>query len=195
VEAKVTDAELIRASLEDPGAFTGLFERHFATIHGYLQRQFGSDLADELAGETFVEAFAGRSRYDLEPASALPWLFGIAVNLSRHHHRTERRRAAAYARADSADSADEWAIVDRRLDAAAMGPNLAQSLSALAEGDRDALLLFAWADLSYDQVAQVLAIPTGTVKSRISRARGRLRELLAASGQVLDEEKARNRNG
>ncbi|MGZ7017886.1 MAG: RNA polymerase sigma factor, partial [Acidimicrobiia bacterium] len=65
--------------------------------------------------------------------------------------------------------------VEQRLDAKALGPRLASALGALSDGDRDALLLFAWADLSYDDIAIATDVPVGTVRSRIHRARHRLR--------------------
>jgi RNA polymerase sigma factor (sigma-70 family) len=188
VEGNVTDAELIGASIEDPEDFATLFDRHFDAVHRYLERRLGREVADELAAETFLQAFVARARYDRSHKSARPWLFGIAANLARHQRRTEGRRRRAYARAASEATTAEAIEVDARVDAAARWPALAHALSSLADADRDALLLYAWADLSYDEVGQALAIPTGTVKSRISRARARLRELLAGSGQVEGEQ-------
>jgi RNA polymerase sigma-70 factor (ECF subfamily) len=195
VGATVTDAALIEASLESPETFAGLFDRHFAAVHRYLQRRLDEHLADELAADTFVTAFSARSRFDRSRESALPWLYGIAANLARHQLRKSRRGRAAFARVDREGSADEWATVDSRLDAEAAAQHLTQALATLAEGDREALLLHAWEDLSYAEIAQALEIPVGTVKSRISRSRAQLREHLTASGQVLDEETPRSRHG
>ena len=76
--------------------------------------------------------------------------------------------------------------VDDRIDAAALGARLADSLAKIPSRDRDALLLFAWADLSYEQVGHALEIPIGTVRSRISRARARLREALDGVVEIDD---------
>jgi RNA polymerase sigma factor (sigma-70 family) len=179
-----TDAEAIEASRSNPPRFALVFDRHFAAIHRYLRRRVGKDLADELAAETFVRAFAGRTKYDRTHPDARPWLFGIAANLLRRHARTERRRLLAYARTGIdrlSDSEAEDAA--RRLDAQAAGPRLAAALASLSAAHREVLLLFAWADLSYEDIGSALGLPIGTVRSRLSRARSRMRELLAGFGQ------------
>jgi RNA polymerase sigma factor (sigma-70 family) len=194
VEEKVTDAALIAASIARPDDFGTLFDRHFDAIHRYLERRLGRESADELAAETFVQAFGARERYDPSRESARPWLFGIAANLARHQRRKEGRRSRAYARAAAQSTSAETVEVDGRIDAAAQGPDLIRGLASLAEPDREALLLYAWADFSYEEVGEALGIPTGTVKSRISRARARLREQLAGSGQVEGGEAIESRH-
>jgi RNA polymerase sigma factor (sigma-70 family) len=194
VEQKSTDAALIAGSIEHPQKFAALFDRHFDAVHRYLERRLGRDLADELAAETFVQAFAARDRYDPSHGSARPWLFGIAANLARHQRRTAGRRWRAYARAATQTAAAETIEVDGRIDAASQRPDLARALASLKEPDREALLLYAWAELSYGEIGQALGIPTGTVKSRISRARARLREQLLACGQLEGEAPIKSRN-
>jgi len=115
------------------------------------------------------------------------WLFGIAANLIRRHWRTERRRLRAYARTGVDPIGDEAAEVERRVDAVAAAPAVAAALASLGAGEREVLLLFAWADLSYDEISTALGIPVGTVRSRLSRARARVRELLSPTGQVSAE--------
>src|SRR6476646_10693762 len=160
VEEKVTDAALISASIARPDDFGTLFDRHFDAIHRYLERRLGRESADELAAETFVQAFAARERYERSRESARPWLFGIAANLARHQRRKESRRTRAYARAAAERASVATVDVDGRIDAAAQGPDLLRALSGLAEAEREALLLYAWADLSYEEVGEALAIPT-----------------------------------
>lgn len=184
VDDGFTDAAMIAASASDGSAFAAIFDRHFAEIERYLARRVGSDLACDLAADTFVVAFRSRQRYDPAAADARPWLFGIAANLLRRHWRTERRRLRAYARTGVDPLIDDVVEADRRLDALAAGPALAGALASLSAPEREVLLLFAWAELSYEEIAVALAIPVGTVRSRLSRARGRVRELLAPSGQV-----------
>jgi RNA polymerase sigma-70 factor (ECF subfamily) len=184
VERDVSDAAVIGSSLTDPSCFGELFDRHFAEIHRYLARRVGGALADELAAETFVLAFRARARYDREAVDARPWLFGIGANLVRRHWRTERRRLRAYARTGLDPICDDASDVDRRLDAAAAAPQLAAALASLSAGEREVLLLFAWADLSYEEIATALGIAIGTVRSRLSRARAHVRELVWPSGQV-----------
>ena len=180
-----SDAGAIRRSLEDGRAFSVIFSRHFATIHSYLARRVGSQLADDLAAEVFRQAFEGRAHYDLPREYARPWLYGIATNLLRRHHRSERRRMVAYARAASATGPgeDQFGRVDDLVDGEAVAARLAGALLRLAPADRDTLLLFAWENLTYDEIGEALGVPTGTVRSRLHRARRQVRELLKPSGQ------------
>jgi RNA polymerase sigma-70 factor (ECF subfamily) len=179
-----SDAQVIAASRADPLVFATVFDRHYDAIHRYLARRVGSDLADDLAAETFTEAFDVRLRFDVAHADARPWLFGIATNLLRHHRRSEARRLRAYARLDRpADGDDGFGGVETRLDAQRAASSIAAAVGHLSADERDALLLFAWADLRYEEIALALRIPIGTVRSRLNRARLRLRELIDESGQ------------
>ena len=158
-----------------------LFERHFDSIYGYLARRAGTDAGSELASEVFVRAVARGSRYDLARSDAMPWLFGIAANLLHRLRRSETRRLRAYARSgvDPAWVADPAERPD---------PAFASALGALKPGDREPLFLFAWADLDYEQIAEALAVPIGTVRSRLNRARRQLRAALADDPVFRPEE-------
>ena len=184
------DAQIVAASRSEPARFEELFDRHFPAIHRYLARRVGSQLADDLAAETFVQAFRIRARYDLSRPDARPWLLGIATNLLRHHLRDERRRLLAQARTGwgQATAPDEAERVAERVDSRAAGPRIALALASLPSRDRDALLLVAWAGLSYREAAESLGIPVGTVRSRVNRARRRVRELVGDPGQYLRED-------
>jgi RNA polymerase sigma-70 factor (ECF subfamily) len=74
-------------------------------------------------------------------------------------------------------------VIEARLDAQRAAPMIAAALAQLSTDERDVLLLFAWADLRYEEIAVALQMPIGTVRSRLNRARGRLRELIGRSGQ------------
>jgi RNA polymerase sigma factor (sigma-70 family) len=190
VDPTALDSDVISAS---PAGFATIFDRHFDAVHAYLQRRIGPDIADELASQTFLVAFDGRARYDLAQPDARPWLFGIATNLLRRHHRAEQRQYRAYARSAMDPVLDAFDGVEDRLDASEMRRRLLDALADVPSGELDALLLYAWADLSYPEIAIALEIPTGTVRSRLSRARGRLRVALdldrrAASNHPVAEE-------
>lgn len=179
-----SDGELVARSCSHPDAFVGLFERHFAVVYGYLARRVGPALGEELAAETFTVAFAKRARYRPETPDARPWLFGIAVNLLRTQRRKERRELRAFARTGvDPVSGPHDELLDRVVHDAATR-ELARALGRLGAKDREILLLFFWADLTYEEIAVALGVPVGTVRSRLSRARGRLKELLDASGQL-----------
>ena len=82
--------------------------------------------------------------------------------------------------AEIIEAAGGWAIA---LDARLLFPRVADAIEALPDGEREALLLFAWEDLSYQSVAEALELPIGTVRSRLNRARAHLRELLESKGE------------
>jgi RNA polymerase sigma factor (sigma-70 family) len=172
------DSAAIAASIANPASFAVIFDRHFNAIHGYLQRRIGRDLADELSAQAFLIAFAQRARYDTARLDARPWLFGIATNLLRRHRRQELRQLRAYARTGVDPLLDPFDGIEARLDASGKRPGLAGALGRMPADELNVLLLYAWADLSYAEIAQTLDIPAGTVRSRLSRARGRIRELL-----------------
>jgi RNA polymerase sigma-70 factor (ECF subfamily) len=173
------DAEILRRSRHEPECFAALFDRHYAAIHGYASRRLGRGLADDVAAETFLIAFDRRGRYDVSRPDARPWLYGIASNLVARHHRAEVRQYRALAKAGTAEAGDGHAdAVAGRVDAqAAKGP-LAAALAGLPRGDRDVLLLVAWAQLSVQEAGEALGIPAGTARSRLHRARRKIRAAL-----------------
>lgn len=175
----MTDAEAIARSVAEPEQFRLVFERHHAAVWRYLRHRLGPDAAEEMAGEVFARAFAVRAGYRDVTGSALPWLLGIATNLAAGHWRREARRLRAYARSgeELPDELDVDGLV-ARLSALDEGPALAGALAAVRPEDRETLLLSAIAGLSHAEVAEALAIPPGTVASRLHRAREVLVPLL-----------------
>ncbi|MFI6300028.1 RNA polymerase sigma factor [Nonomuraea sp. NPDC050790] len=177
--ATATDAELIEVSLASPERFGALFDRHHQDIHRYVYFRLGESAADDLAAETFLRAFRARARYDLSHPDARAWLYGIASNLVAGHRRAEARRYRALARsAEAGDVGSHDEHVIQRVSAAVMRPSLAAGLAALSPGDRTVLLLAACAELGYEEIAEALGIPRGTVGSRLNRARKKLRSYI-----------------
>ena len=167
-----TDAALLAASVREPDAFGEVFDRHVRVVHAYLARRLGDDHADDATAETFRIAFERRAAFDGARGEVRPWLLGIATNLVRRHARDEERRLRALGRIAPDGTAPEPALP--------ASPAVGAALAALEPGDRDVVLLVAWEDLSYEQVATVLDVPIGTVRSRLHRARQQLRAALAA---------------
>ncbi|MFI9836191.1 RNA polymerase sigma factor [Nonomuraea sp. NPDC051941] len=89
--ARETDTALIECSLQQPECFAALFHRHNSPIHGYAERRLSRPLVDDIAAETYLIAFDRRDTCDLSRSDVRPWLYGIASNLTSHHHRTEIR--------------------------------------------------------------------------------------------------------
>ncbi len=180
MERPACDSDAISASAATPADFGAIFDRHFDAVHAYLQRRIGPDLADELAAETFLIAFDSRARYDASRPDARPWLFGIATNLLHRHHRDELRQLRAYAKSAADPILDAFDGVDARVDASSVRRELVDALADVPPEELDALLLFAWADFSYTEIGEALEVPIGTVRSRLSRARSRIRAALEA---------------
>jgi RNA polymerase sigma-70 factor (ECF subfamily) len=169
---KVTDA--VRA----------LFVAHAVDLHAYATRRVGRDLADDVVAETFRQAIESWDRYDPSLGPARAWLFGIATNLLRRHWRTERRRLAALGRSGGeirVTAADASAGVDDRLDAGARIARVLDAVTDLDPQDRELLTLVSWERMSHAEVAEVLSIPVGTVRSRLHRIRRRLEDATTPS--------------
>jgi RNA polymerase sigma-70 factor (ECF subfamily) len=175
------DAGIVGQSLAEPELFALLYDRYAADIHRYVQRRLGADAADDITAETFLIAFRTRSRYDTDRPNARPWLYGIAGNLIGKQRRAEVRALRALARTGHDPVAESWSErADDRVTAQTAHAPLAGALAALSAGDRHVLLLVAWADLTYPEVAEALGIPVGTVRSRLNRARRKVRSALGA---------------
>jgi RNA polymerase sigma-70 factor (ECF subfamily) len=172
---ETSDALVIARSLNERELFAELFERHFSLVYRFLCLRVGMNSASDLAAETFAVAFRRRADYDVQRIDARPWLLGIAANLARAEVRTERRRREALLRLAREqvpprdDGLGGLGATDERLSAA---------LQVLAPEERDLLLLFGCVGLTYAEIAEALSLPIGTVRSRISRLRSRVRPLL-----------------
>jgi len=180
--APAADSAIIRASLAESERFAALFDRHAQVIYRYLARRAGSEVAGDLTAETFLAAFRRRDSYDLACTDARPWLYGVATRVLAQHWREDARqlriRLAAIPDLNDPGHGDR---VAGDVTAGAMRAALMAVLANLPAGDRDVLLLIAWEQLSYDEVARALDIPVGTVRSRLNRARMRLRNALAGT--------------
>lgn len=186
---EVSDAAVIERSLREPEAFAAVFHRYYAPIHGFAAQRLGPALADDVAAETFLIAFDRRERYDLSRADARPWLYGIASNLIARHHRAEVRQYRALARTATGEVAESDADrVVTRLDAEAHRGPLMAALAKISDGDRDVLLLVAWAELTSEEAGEALGIPAGTARSRLHRARKKLRAAMGRTEPTTEED-------
>ncbi|WP_432015137.1 RNA polymerase sigma factor [Streptomyces cucumeris] len=182
------DADVIAQSVERPELFARLYDRYAPDIHRYAARRLGDGAADDITAETFLVAFRCRARFDTRRNAARPWLYGIAANLIGKHRRAEVRALRALARTGTDPVTESWVErADDRVAAEATRRPLAEALAGLSARDRHVLLLIAWADLSYQEVAEALGIPVGTVRSRLNRARRKVRAALGADPAVLSD--------
>ncbi|MFI5884812.1 RNA polymerase sigma factor [Streptomyces sp. NPDC051554] len=168
-----SEAQLTRSAHGDSAAFTHLVKTHSSALHGYFARRMPA-ASEDLLAETWLQAFAARRTFDPARGSARGWLFGVAHNVLAQH----LRRAGRQEPAPGPDVTDPWQVVDQRLDAAAMAPALRRALAELPVEERELLLLISWEQLTPTEAAAVVGIPAGTARSRLHRARGRLRDRL-----------------
>jgi RNA polymerase sigma factor (sigma-70 family) len=187
------DALIIGASLEEPQRFEEIFDRHYETVRRYAQRSVGPDAGEEVAAQTFLEAFAHRARFNAAYSSARPWLLGIATNLVRHQARSDRVHWTAMLRM-IVEREEEEPIGEDGLDAERHGPVIRAALATLKEDDREAFLLHALGELSYREVAESMGIPVGTARSKVFRVRRALRERLVLE-EAINMQYAERREG
>lgn len=174
------DAALWLAGRTDPDAFAELFERHARTVFVFCaQRCDDLALADDLTSAVFLEAWRKRRSVDLIGSSALPWLLGTANNVVRNSTRALRRHRRALARLPKIDVESDFSEeAAARLDSQREFERARRAIDALPEGEREVAMLVLWGGAAYEDAAQALGVPIGTVRSRVSRAR-------AALGQTL----------
>lgn len=150
----------------------GWFEAHREELVRYARRRVGASDADDVASEVLTRALAAVARYN--SADPRPWLFGIAANVISEHRRAENRQWRAIgslAAQTGRTAAKEWSEQQ-------LHPRFVQALAELPTAQREALLLVVWGELSYEECAAALAVPVGTVRSRIARARAALQIVL-----------------
>jgi RNA polymerase sigma-70 factor (ECF subfamily) len=181
--AEIADAVAIRQSVHEPKAFSQLFERHFSMVYRFLSVRVGESSAGDLAADTFTVAFRRRADFDATRSDARPWLLGIAANLARQQRRREKRRRDTALRLFLERPLE--AEQDPHVSADPRTIELRAALAELAPDERDLLLLFGCVGLSYGEIAEALALPIGTVRSRIHRLRQKLRQRLSSSVQEV----------
>ena len=161
-----TDSEIIQRSLGQPRAFAELFDRHAGVVGRYAALRLGADAGEDILSETFLVAFARRMAFDTTWDSALPWLFGIASRLIRKHRATEAkhlRSSIESVHREEHISHGDLETTIARLDAEISTRELAPRIASLSAKDRETLLLYAWGDLTYEEVAAALGVPVGSL--------------------------------
>ena len=181
LEGQANDGATIELSWDMPERFGEIFDRHFASIFAFCARRVGSLLAEDIVNETFCVAFDRRRRYQSrDRPNARPWLMGIAINVMRHEFRRQLREKSALGRIPVEEyhpDHDESVVDD--FEAASKIERVQAALAKLPNEELEALLLSVLELHTYEQIAEVLQIPVGTVRSRIHRARRHLAELSA----------------
>lgn len=174
-----TDRELMRLHCQgDPNAFGEIFARHRNRMYAVAVRTLGGrDLAADCVQEAFISAFRRADAYRGD-AAVTTWLHRIVVNACLDRIRREKhvlRRVGDLAELDQPDPSDAHSGTELRI-------LLREALDSLPEGQRLAVVLVDMEGMPLAEVAQVLEVAEGTVKSRCSRGRAALAQALAARG-------------
>jgi RNA polymerase sigma-70 factor (ECF subfamily) len=168
-----------RVRAGDPDAFGALFDEHARAVYNHAFRLTGDwAVAEDVVSLTFLEAWRHRGKVEPDGGSLLPWLLGIAVNASRNLARTARRHRAAMSRLWPAPPVQDFAEeLAGRIDDTARLREVGTALLTLRRSEREVIALCVWSGLDYASAATALGVPVGTVRSRMSRARAKLRKL------------------
>jgi RNA polymerase sigma factor (sigma-70 family) len=181
---QLSDAELVHGTGAEFGM---LFDRYAPQLYRYCVHRVGPHLAEDVLAETFLIAYERRERYDPAQPRAVAWLYGIATNVAHRRRGAEARAHRALRSTDPAYGPDRAYGLDpadravERADAQALVRTLAGALGRLSRRHRDVLYLLA-AGLEHDEIAAALGLPSGTVRSRLHRARTQLRHALDRAG-------------
>ncbi|WP_308249706.1 RNA polymerase sigma factor [Sphaerisporangium fuscum] len=175
-----TDTELwARAADGDTEAFGVLFDRHAPAVYNHCFRRTADwSEAEDLTSVVFLEAWRRHRELRPDRDSALPWLLGVANNVLRNRNRSLRRHRDALARLPPPSAEPDPAEdLSGRIDDERRMRRVLAAVNRLSRDDQEVLSLCVWAGLGYEQAAIALDLPVGTVRSRLSRARGRLKKL------------------
>jgi len=164
---KVSDEELLRATLREPAAFDQFYLRHERLVLGYLRRRtFSSDVAIDLAAETFVAAYASVRRFRPQDGPAVAWLLGIA----RHTLLRSIKRGRVEERARRKLGAERMELIDDRLERVdRIGSHSAEELLAqLRPREAAAVRARVIEELSYPELAERLQCSTLVARKHVS---------------------------
>ena len=175
---QLSDEELMaRAAADSDRAFEELYRRYARRLKGFFFLQLGGDeeLAADATHDVFLRAYEARSRYE-EGRSVSTWLFTIAYNLCRNHYRSNAYEAQLLATLDAEPITSEQ--IELQLDQSTLDEALAQVLAELPAPLHQLFSLHYQEELTIPQVAEIVGIPEGTVKSRLHKTMNIIRKKL-----------------
>ncbi|WP_407077880.1 RNA polymerase sigma factor [Streptomyces sp. NPDC126499] len=166
----------------DRAAFAEIFDAHARAVYAHAVRTSGDRaLAEDVMSLTFLEAWRLRDKLRDEVGNVRAWLLGIATNVLRNTARAARRHREAMARLPPPEASPDFSdeVVGQMADAQRLAA-VARALRRLRRTEREVFTLVVWSGLGYAAAAEAMGIPIGTVRSRLSRAREKLRGLVEA---------------
>ncbi len=178
-----TDEDLVARAGQTSGekAFAELLRRHQGKVRGLLLRLAGDrTLADDLAQEVFLRAYRGLAGFEGR-ARFSTWLYRIAYNVYLNHRTRVRELAALPDGFEAGAMAPETSLSANRSD---LRRDLDVAIGALPDRYRAVVMLYYLEDVSYPEIAEILDLPLGTVKTHLHRAKRILRENLHGWGDT-----------
>ncbi len=177
-----------RCQANDLSAFDEIVARYQNRIYHFVRRMVGNDtVAEDITQDVFLKAFRNISAFRQE-SSLQTWLFRIASNLCRDNYRRKQRETAWFSfwrkSPNDDESSEEIELPDvshapeRNYMQAELGDMIQNAIQQLSPVLREAIILHEIEEMPYEEVAQTLGVPLGTVKSRIFHGRSRLRKVL-----------------
>ena len=187
--ANADTALIQRCQADDAAAFNEIVSRYKNRVHNYVCRMVGPGIdAEDLTQETFIRAYTSIRSFQSR-ASLNTWLFRIATNICidfRRKNSRARTLTTSLQREDNEDDTDvEREFPDERFDPQGhflnkeLGARLNEALLSLPDKHRMVVVLHDIEGLAYDEIAEIVECPLGTVKSRLFNARSALRQKLA----------------
>ncbi len=178
---QLDDAALIAAiQRSDPGSQETLYHRYKRRVFGLALRIVGPIDAEEVAQEAFIRIFRGLAKFRGDAALST-WIYRLAVNAALSH-RTRRAAARLPIEEAQAEAAGEPQTAEPPRGDAVLRSRLERALCRLPTGYRTVIVLHDVEGLEHEEIASILGCHVGTSKSQLHKARGKLRELLAADG-------------
>lgn len=165
----------------DRAAFDAVYAEHVDGVFTLAHRLTGNwATAEDVTSETFLAAWRSRGLVADGDRPLKSWLWGIATNQALNARRSRRRLVTFLARRPREEVVPDFAdeAVERLDDAEALA-QAASAIGALRRAEAEVLALCVWSGLTYAEAADALGVPIGTVRSRLSRARSRLRDLVS----------------
>jgi RNA polymerase sigma-70 factor, ECF subfamily len=176
MDAKNEELMLEAARKGDEAAFVLLFEHHHETVFRFAYRMTGSETAaQDLTQECFLSLLQGNGRFNGNRASLRAYLYGMARNMARRHCRSSGKELSLEDQEEPLTTAD----ADENIFQQEISVVIQRAIARLPLLQREALVLFEYENLTLDEIAQILEVDSGTVKSRMFRARENLRRILS----------------
>jgi len=167
------------------GDLVALVERHYSALMGYLYRMTGGNrmLSEDMAQETFLRVMQGIASYQF-PRPFKPWLYAIATNLARNFFKQADTRHTISAQDSTFEQTDD-PFISPEVSVLAYDESqqVIHALKSLPAHQREVVILRYYQELSLAEIAEILNIPVGTVKSRLSLGLRKLREVMEQQNQ------------